>query len=254
MTSIEPIPAPPDVSAPPPNAERTASGLAFKVLRASTSTGPAPQLSDSVTVHYTGWTADGNMFESSVAPNAPATFALEGLIPGWREGLQLMRPGEKRRFWIPEELAYKGAADSPKGMLVFDVELLDILAAKKRIAPPRVLTRPPANAITTSSGLVYEIVETKGDQKHPGANALVQVDYTGWTSDGAVFDTTRDRGRAELPLARLMPGWREGLQLMAPGDAYRFWIPQHLAFDGRPGAPAGTLVFEVRLHGFRDQK
>jgi peptidylprolyl isomerase len=66
------------------------------------------------------------MFDSSVVRGQPITFSLDGVIPGWTEGLQLMFEGEKARLWIPEALAYKGAEGKPKGMLVFDVELLKI--------------------------------------------------------------------------------------------------------------------------------
>ena len=83
-----------------------------------------PKRSSSVTVHYSGWTTDGKLFDSSVMRGKPATFRLNQVIPGWTEGLQLMVVGEQRRFWIPEKLAYKGAAGAPKGMLVFDVELI----------------------------------------------------------------------------------------------------------------------------------
>ena len=65
------------------------------------------------------------MFDSSVARGAPATIPLDRAIEGWTEGLQLMVVGEKRRLWIPEPLAYKGRRD-PKGMLVFDIELIKI--------------------------------------------------------------------------------------------------------------------------------
>jgi peptidylprolyl isomerase len=78
-----------------------------------------------VTVHYTGWTTDGKMFDSSVARGEPATFRLDQVIPGWTEGLQMMVEGEKRRFWIPARLAYEGQA-GPQGMLVFDIELIRI--------------------------------------------------------------------------------------------------------------------------------
>jgi peptidylprolyl isomerase len=64
------------------------------------------------------------MFDSSVVRGQPATFGLNQVIAGWTEGLQLMAVGEKRRFWIPEKLAYQGMAGRPAGMLVFDVELL----------------------------------------------------------------------------------------------------------------------------------
>jgi len=77
-------------------------------------------------VHYSGWTTDGKMFDSSVTRGEPASFALNQVISGWTEGVQLMVEGEKARFWIPENLAYKGQPGAPAGMLVFDVELLSI--------------------------------------------------------------------------------------------------------------------------------
>ena len=82
--------------------------------------------SSTVTVHYSGWTTDGKLFDSSVVRGQPATFPLNRVIAGWTEGLQLMVVGEQRRLWIPEALAYKGAEGAPKGMLVFDVELIAI--------------------------------------------------------------------------------------------------------------------------------
>jgi peptidylprolyl isomerase len=119
------IPAPDDVAAPPPGSLKTSSGLSTKVLSPGSGT-RRPRPADRVTVHYSGWTTDGQMFDSSVTGGNPATFALNEVIPGWTEGLQLMVEGERRRFWIPESLAYKGQAGSPQGMLVFDVELLKI--------------------------------------------------------------------------------------------------------------------------------
>ena len=119
------IPAPSDVAAPPTDADTTGSGLASKMLEAGDgSVHPGP--TDSVTVHYTGWTTDGQMFDSSQVSGEPATFPLNQVIRGWTEGVQLMLVGEKRRFWIPENLAYGGRAGAPQGMLVFDVELLAI--------------------------------------------------------------------------------------------------------------------------------
>ena len=116
------IPAPPDVAAPPSDAERSSSGLASKVLTVGTGKSH-PTDSSSVMVQYTGWTTDGRMFDSS--GNRPSTLRVARLIRGWKEGLPLMVVGEKRRFWIPEHLAYRGERE-PFGMLVFDVELLAI--------------------------------------------------------------------------------------------------------------------------------
>ena len=127
------IPAPADVAAAPADAQKSASGLASKVVTPGKG-GEHPRAWDEVTVNYTGWTTDGKMFDSSLVarvpgqPPVPATFALNGVIPGWTEGVQLMTEGEKRRFWIPEELAYKGQMGAPQGTLVFDVELLSVEA------------------------------------------------------------------------------------------------------------------------------
>jgi peptidylprolyl isomerase len=119
------IPAPADVAAPPPGSLKTASGLSTMVLSPGTGS-RHPRPTDRVTVHYTGWTTDGKMFDSSVARGSPATFALNEVIAGWTEGLQMMVEGERRRLWIPESLAYKGQPGQPAGMLVFDVELIGI--------------------------------------------------------------------------------------------------------------------------------
>jgi FKBP-type peptidyl-prolyl cis-trans isomerase len=116
---------PPDVAGPPSDAKRTASGLAYKVLKVGVG-GRKPQAWNRVTVHYTGWTTDGKMFDSSVTRGNPTTMSLDEVIKGWTEGVQLMVEGERTRFWVPENLAYKGEPGGPRGMLVFDIELIRI--------------------------------------------------------------------------------------------------------------------------------
>jgi peptidylprolyl isomerase len=117
--------APADVAAPPADATKTESGLAYKVLRAG-SGDKHPSRSSTVTVHYTGWTTDGRMFDSSVMRGTPTEFPLDAVIKGWTQGLQLMKVGEKTRFWIPANLAYGNDKSKPQGMLVFDIELMKI--------------------------------------------------------------------------------------------------------------------------------
>ncbi len=117
--------APADVGAVPADAQTTATGLASKVLRVGQGT-THPSPNSMVTVHYSGWTTDGKMFDSSVARGEPVTFPLNQVVAGWAQGVQLMVVGETRRLWIPEELAYKGRPGAPAGMLVFDVELISI--------------------------------------------------------------------------------------------------------------------------------
>ncbi len=118
---------PKDVSAAPSDAQTTPSGLKSKVLTPGSGS-KNPTASDTVTVHYSGWTTDGKLFDSSVKRGEPTSFPLNGVIAGWTEGLQLMTEGEKRRFWIPAELAYgeNPGRGMPGGLLVFDVELIKI--------------------------------------------------------------------------------------------------------------------------------
>ena len=118
---------PSDVSAVPADAATTDSGLASRVIKAGSGS-ESPAAADTVTVHYSGWTTDGQMFDSSVRRGQPTSFPLNRVIPGWTEGLQLMVEGETRRFWIPAKLAYgeNPGGGRPSGMLVFDVELIKI--------------------------------------------------------------------------------------------------------------------------------
>jgi peptidylprolyl isomerase len=237
------------VAAPPEDAAETASGLVSKVLTAGTGS-DHPAAHDKVTVHYSGWTTDGNMFDSSVSRGQPATFPLNRVIAGWTEGLQLMVVGEKRRLWIPEKLAYQGRPGRPQGMLVFDVELLSI---EKMPPPPPVpedVAAVPEGAVRTDSGLASRVLVKGTGTAHPTTTSNVTVHYSGWTTDGKMFDSSVTRGQpATFPLNRVIPGWTEGVQLMVVGEKRRLWIPEELAYKGRPG-PQGMLVFDVELISF----
>jgi peptidylprolyl isomerase len=85
-----------------------------------------PKATDTVTVHYHGTLLDGTVFDSSEDRGAPASFPLNRVIPGWTEGVQLMKVGDTYRLWIPEEMAYKGMPGKPQGTLVFDITLVSI--------------------------------------------------------------------------------------------------------------------------------
>jgi FKBP-type peptidyl-prolyl cis-trans isomerase len=112
-----------------PGVRATESGLQYQVLRAGA--GPKPAETDTVRVHYRGTLLDGKEFDSSYSHgNQPVEFALNQVIPGWREGLSLMPVGSKYRFWIPAKLAYgpNGPPQiGPNAMLTFEVELLAIV-------------------------------------------------------------------------------------------------------------------------------
>src|SRR5882762_431457 len=116
-------------SGPSNEMKTTPSGLKYQVLKQGTGT-VSPKATDTVKVHYHGTLLDGTVFDSSVQRGEPISFPLNGVIPGWTEGLQLMKVGDKFKFEIPPNLAYGANSPSPaippNSTLVFEVELLGI--------------------------------------------------------------------------------------------------------------------------------
>lgn len=107
----------------------TESGLQYEIIKKGT--GASPSATDKVKVHYHGTLTNGSVFDSSVDRGEPIEFPLNGVIKGWTEGLQLMKTGAKYRFYIPPELGYgangSGPTIGPYEVLIFDVELLDVV-------------------------------------------------------------------------------------------------------------------------------
>lgn len=105
----------------------TESGLQYEIIKEGS--GIIPNITDSVTVHYTGRYIDGRVFESTVPSNVPFKGSLMGVIPGWQEGISMMKKGGQRRLYIPPHLAYgeegKGVIE-PNSTLIFDIELIDV--------------------------------------------------------------------------------------------------------------------------------
>ena len=141
----------------------TGSGLQYRVI--SEGRGDAPVVTDSVTVHYEGSLISGVVFDSSKARGKPVTFPLQGVIPGWAEGVQLMRPGAKFEFTIPSSLAYGVAGTGPippNSVLVFEVELLEVengVASEQAIAK----NDPSRDKQTSSELLVAENLRLKAE-------------------------------------------------------------------------------------------
>ena len=104
---------------------KTASGVEYYMLKAGE--GVTPNLEQRVRIHYIARDESGIVFDSSVARRVPLTVQIGRTLPGWTEGLQLMTVGSRYRFWVPEALAYQGRESLPKGTIVFDIELLEIL-------------------------------------------------------------------------------------------------------------------------------
>ncbi len=358
------VPAPADVAAAPADATKTASGLAYKKLTTNDA-GKAIGEMDIVKLHYTGWTTDGKMFDTSTFNPVPAVFTPANLIPGMKEAMTLAKSGEKIRAWIPQDLAYNGRPGAPEGMLVFEFDIIDVLTpvmppkdipadatkldsglayritkttegakavgkddlvtlefsgwtqsdgkrfqssveigedlsapvnsmfpAWKELLPkahegdtmemwvpqelginpdgtelpgmlifsvtvkkvtelpktPEDVAAAPADAAKTASGLASKVLQAGTGTDHPAATDTVKVHYSGWTTDGAMFDSSVARGEPiEFPLNQVIPGWSEAVQLMVVGEKRRVWIPEELAYKGAPGAPQGMLVFDIEL-------
>lgn len=243
---VSPYTPPPDLSAPPADATKAPSGLISRVLTPGTGK-QNPAATDIVTVHYTGWVAsDGRMFDSSIARGAPSSFPLDKALTGWRECVRLMTVGEKRRCWVPEALGYKGQAGKPAGMVVFDIELIDTQTSPT-IAPADVKA-PPDDTKKTSTGLAYRVLRPGTGARNPAAWSRVTVNYTGWTTDGKMFDSSLLHGKPmTFELNGVIPGWTEGVALMVEGERTRFWIPESIAYKGEAGQPKGMLVFDIEL-------
>ena len=224
-----PIPAPEDVAAAPSDALTTASGLASKVIEAGAGK-EHPGRTAIVKVNYTGWTTDGKMFDSSLTTGKPATFPLDKVIAGWTEGVQLMVAGETRRFWIPESLAYHGAAGKPAGTLVFEVKLISFDRPPTE-APPD-LKSPPPEARKTISGLHY-LVLRPGSGKHPSASSKVTVitRVGRWTES---YSSTA-RSKRGTPATFALRGGKEGGRVRRVGGKLPFYVGRKASTVGGCG-------------------
>jgi peptidylprolyl isomerase len=243
-------PVPPDLAAPPANAEKSSTGLVSRILRPGNGIDKV-DAADIITVHYTGWSADGTMFDSSITRGIPPTFPLARVLPGWRECVLLMTVGETRRCWVPQQLGYRGAAGRPRGMTVFDIELIE--TRRSPTIPPPDVAAPPADAGRTATGIAYKVLRPGTGSRKPVARNRVTVHYTGWTTDGKMFDSSFTRGvPTTMSLGDVILGWTEGVQLMVEGERTRFWIPESLAYKGEAGSPAGMLVFDIELVRIED--
>ena len=243
-------PPPPDILpanevAVPADGEKSSTGLVSKLVRRGTSS-EKPAATDIVTVHYTGWSGDGRLFDSSIVRGPVSTFPLDKVMAGWRECVQLMTLGEKRRCWVPENLAYKGQAGRPKGTVLFEIELLD--TRPNPLVPPPDVKGPPEDAKRTPSGLAYKVLRPGKGVRNPSRFGRVTVHYTGWTTDGRMFDSSVTKGKpTTFRLDDVIRGWTEGVPLMVEGERTRFWVPARLAYGGKGDGPRGMRVFDIEL-------
>jgi peptidylprolyl isomerase len=253
-------------SADDPDLKQITGGVKYRDLKEGA--GEACPAGAEVTISYTGWLTDGSVFDTG-----KHTFKLENLIPGWQEGIPGMKKGGIRKLVITPEKGYGSQSHGkiPGGStLIFEVELIDF---KPGLPPPRARRSPlPADLSKLSDGtapgaddpglkpigaqgLKYRDIQVgDGPECPPGAHVV--MDYTGWLTDGSIFDSSMKPGNPPLDMSlnRLIKGWQEGVPGMKVGGIRKLVIPPELGYgaSGQPGIPANsTLVFEIELLGIK---
>jgi len=210
-----------------------------------------------VKMHYKGWLVDGTEFDSGKNKD----FKLTGLIQGWQEGIPGMKPGGIRKLVISPDKAYGSQSKGkiPGGStLIFEVQLVEATAAKNFVSGPGTPMSDGSNGGTDDPGLkdiggglkIRDLKEGNGDPVQPGATVL--ANYTGWTTDGHVFDSSKKGGKPiEFSLNGVVKGWAQGIPGMKPGGIRKLVIPAALGYGDRgtgDDIPGGaTLIFEVEL-------
>jgi peptidylprolyl isomerase len=207
-----------------------------------------------VKIHYTGYFADGKIFDSSRSKSEPLKFnaGSGSILPGLDQAVMQMTQGSKHRVIIPPELGFgpKGNQNiPPNSTLIFDIELVEIM--------PEIVIKPfettGKKVYTTESGLQYVIVKENAGGTKPEKGKTLWVHYTGYFADGAIFDSSVRRDdplKVILGKGMVIKGWDEGLALMRQGEKFRFIIPPSLAYGDRQqgSIPANsTLTFDVEL-------
>jgi FKBP-type peptidyl-prolyl cis-trans isomerase len=252
--------APPDVLLPSADAQKTTSGLATKVLKIGVGS-DHPADNDCVSIVFRAWRRDGTLVSTSGHGDEASTQCVRPAMPGIAEALKLMVVGEKRRIWLPADLthvavvhhAHKQLMDSEtsKMDLTFDLELVRILRAPPT---PSDLRSPAKGALRMPSGVYMQILKPGVGRSHPSVTSWLTVDYTGWTSDGKLFESTAlvDHPRL-VPFGMTLPGWQDTLQNMVVGEMVRLWVPAALAYGDNPEdmlLPKGDLIYDLQLLAF----
>lgn len=230
------------------NVITTLSGLKYTVLQEGTEE-TRPFITDTVTIHYTGWLEDGTVFESTEKRGIPARFKLSTVIPGWSEGIQAMTPGARYKFIVPPNLAYgeRGRLPliPPNATLIFEVKLLRI---KKGPALPQFREGNPEAQKTTESGLIYEVI-SPGTGEAPQDGDFVEVKYAFWNIQGQLLGCTELReGTFKFTLGKAKREiLNEGVRMLREGACYRFEVSPELAYEKKEGQGTDLTVWEIEL-------
>ncbi len=228
------------------------SGLSYALIEEGDGAPLAEEMH--VSLHYIGYLENNyHLFDSSYERGRPLRFILgRGMvIQGWEEALLHLRVGDKARLWVPYELAYgeEGRAPIPGGVnLMFDVEVL----MADPVVVPEMMNISGLDTLTAASGLKM-IVVYEGSGPDPAPGHVLEVHYSGFLSDGTLFDSSVQREtpfRFVLGSGQVIKGLDEGFTRLKPGGKARLIVPPHLAYGDKgfgPVPPDETLFFDIVL-------
>lgn len=243
-------------STPPemkPDAVKTVLGNGLMIEDIVVGSGePADSLSF-VTLHYTGYLADSTLFEARADDETPLTIQLtrENVIEGWFWGIRGMRKGGIRSLTVPPQLAYGSVGIA--GIIPKDATLRFVIELHETKRPPEAWEYDPSDVDVTADGVRHVVVDA-GRGKSPKQGDILTLHYSGYLSDGRIFDSSVYRGEAFEVIAgngTLIPGWESTLMRMKAGERRIAFIPPNLAF-GEAGfsgriPPNDTLRFDIEL-------
>jgi peptidylprolyl isomerase len=225
-----------------------------------TSQGKGPKINagDKVTVFYVGKLTNDTVFDASSKHGYQPFSFVTGrgqVIPGWDSVMKYLHAGDKVTMRIPPAMGYGArnmGAIPPNSTLIFDVEVLDV---KPKPTP---WDAKGKDTITTPSGLKLVMFESHPENAKPTNGQTVKVHYSGYLTDGKMFDSSVERGSPfEFPLGqgRVIKGWDEGIALLRKGEKAKLILPYQLAY-GEQGRPPmipqkATLIFDVQLVDFK---
>lgn len=231
-------------------AVKTESGLQYWDIKQGE--GDPPGMDGRVAFHFTVWTEDGRMLATSTERDQPYSGAVSKLLPGWSEGVSTMKPGGKRRLLVPWDLLKESRGVPQDEDLIFELDLLEVME------PIVQRSIEGIEAVTTESGLKYWDIKA-GDGPEPSATSLCRVHYSGWLTDGTMFDSSVEKGQPFTFSMQggVIQGWLEGAKGMKVGGIRRLEIPPDLGYGPRGAPPVipgdATLIFEIELLGIEDQ-
>jgi peptidylprolyl isomerase len=176
-------------------------------------------------------------------------------FPGFQEALALVAEGEARRFWIPEELAFKHYPGTTRGPVVYDISVLKVIEMPDPPPAPKNVAAPPQDALRTESGVRYVVLREGTGEMKPGPHTKVEAHFSYWTSKGELLGSSisEDQPR-RLGVDRVGKGLSELLQGMVVGEKRRAWVPQELLPPSKVMLNPGTLVYDVDLLGIYKKK